>query len=235
MPLPCLPNALVPSRCLLCEGSVRGLKPLCPGCEAGLPWNDPACRYCALPLPPATAHCAHCLVQPPLFAGSLCAFRYEPPVDGLLNRYKHRGQLGSGHWLAQALADAVARQHRVTGEPLPDGIVPVPLHWRRLQRRGFDQALETGKVLARRLGLPLLAGLRRVHYTASQQGQGRAERQRNLEGAFTWRDQGNRLAGRHIALVDDVLTTGATAGEITRVLQAAGAGRVTVWAIARTP
>lgn len=230
MPLPRLLDTLVPSRCLLCDGSVRGLKPLCPGCEHDLPWNHRACRRCALPLPPPvdTLTCNQCRQQPPLFDAAFCAFRYTAPVDGLLNRYKHGRQLGCGHWLAQALADAL----QTAGQPLPDCILPVPLHWRRLQVRGFDQALETGKVLSRRLGVPLLHGLHRQRHTASQQGQSREQRQRNLAGAFRLSQP---LHGRTVAVLDDVLTTGSTANEITQVLLAAGVQEVHVWALARTP
>lgn len=231
MHIPALFNALIPSRCLVCNGGVRGLKPLCAGCEQDLPWNVPACPRCAMPQAGATT-CAECRQHPPAFARALCAFRYEAPVAVLLNRYKHHGQLAGGHLLAQALADAVHHHYREQGEPLPDAIVPVPLHWRRLQGRGFDQALETGKVLSRRLDIPLASGLRRLRHTSSQQGQGRMERQRNLAGAFVFR---GRLTGRRIALIDDVLTTGSTATAIIPALQAAGAQEVHVWAIARTP
>jgi ComF family protein len=235
MPLPALLDSLFPSRCLLCNGSVRSRKPLCHGCEHDLPWNGRACLRCAMPLITAEgtgAICGECLQHPPLFQRAYCAFAYAAPVDSLLNRYKHHGQLACGHWLAHALTDAITVHYQTHAEALPDCILPVPLHWRRLQTRGFDQALETGKVLSRRLQLPLINPLRRQRYTASQQGKSREERQRNLADAFSLR---SRPAGRRVALIDDVLTTGSTANEITRLLQSAGVCDVHVWAVARTP
>jgi ComF family protein len=111
-------------------------------------------------------------------------------------------------------------------------VLPVPLHWRRLRSRGFDQGLEIGKVLARRLNIPLSTALRRQRYTASQQALSREQRQRNLAGAFILRKP---LPALRVALVDDVLTTGSTANEISALLQNAGVEEVHVWAIARTP
>lgn len=233
MPLLPLPDSLFPSSCLLCHGSVHSLKPLCDGCLQELPWNTTACLHCAIPLDNANnALCSQCRQIPPVFQRAFCAFRYAEPVAGLLNRYKHNGQLAGGHWLAHSLADAIGKHYRHHQWPLPDCIVPVPLHWRRLRHRGFDQGLETGKVLARRLGLPLFSAVHRQRHTDSQQALSREQRQQNLAGAFVLRQS---LAGRHVALVDDVLTTGSTATELTLLLQASGVLRVDSWAIARTP
>jgi len=216
---------------LLCNGSVRGLKPLCYGCECDLPWNRHACLRCAMPL--ATRQvCGTCLQTPPLFGQAFCAFRYEEPVAGLLNRYKHGGKLACGHWLAHSLAGALAQRYQDEQMPLPDCVLPVPLHWRRLRSRGFDQGLEIGRVLARRLALPLSTSLRRQRATGSQQALNREQRQRNLAGAFVLQGQ---LPGRRVALVDDVLTTGSTASEIATLLHSTGVHEVHVWAVARTP
>lgn len=224
-------NSLVPSSCLLCSGYVRGLKPLCHGCECDLPWNRHACLRCAMPLPVGRV-CATCLQMPPVFEQAFCAFRYEEPVAGLLNRYKHSGKLACGHWLAHNLADAITHHYQAERLSLPDCVLPVPLHWRRLRSRGFDQGLEIARVLARRLALPLSMSLRRQRATSSQQALNREQRQQNLAGAFVLQGQ---LPGRRVALVDDVLTTGSTASEVTALLQDAGMREVHVWAIARTP
>lgn len=224
-------DSLVPSTCLLCNGYVRQLKPLCHGCEQDLPWNGHACSCCAMPLP-AGQVCGSCLQAPPAFERAFCAFRYEEPVAGLLNRYKHSGKLACGHWLAHSLASAIADHYRNEQVSLPDCVLPVPLHWRRLRSRGFDQGLEIGRVLARQLALPLSAAIRRRRATDSQQALNREQRQRNLAGAFVLQ---GRLPYRRVALVDDVLTTGSTASEITALLQNAGVQQVHVWAIARTP
>ena len=225
-------NSLVPSSCLLCNGYVRGLKPLCHGCEHALPWNTHACLRCAIPMHDAAQVCGQCLQAPPVFQHALCAFRYEPPIAGLLNRFKHSGKLACGHWLAQHLANTIGEHYQTEHMLLPDCVLPVPLHWRRLRNRGFDQGLEIGKVLARRLNISLSTALRRQRHTDSQQALSREQRQHNLAGAFALRKQ---LAARRIALVDDVLTTGSTANEISALLQTAGVEEVHVWAIARTP
>lgn len=232
MPVFSLLNSFVPSSCLLCNGYVRGLKPLCSGCEDDLPWNTSACIRCAIPMHDAGHICGQCLQVPPVFQHALCAFRYEQPIAGLLNRFKHSGKLACGHWLAHHLADSVARHYQTEKISLPDCVLPVPLHWRRLRNRGFDQGLEIGKVLARRLSIPLSTALRRQRYTDSQQALSREQRQRNLAGAFVLQKP---LAAQRIALVDDVLTTGSTANEVCTLLHTAGAEEVHVWAIARTP
>lgn len=232
MSLLTLLDSLVPSSCLLCHGSVRGLKPLCPGCERDLPWNTQACLRCAIPMQGDGLVCADCSQYPPAFQRAFCAFLYEDPVAGLLNRYKHNGTLACGHWLSVGLAEAIARHYREQQQDLPDCVMPVPLHWKRLRSRGFDQALEVGKVLSRRLSLPLSRDLRRQRNTGSQQALSRVERQQNLAGAFVLK---RPLAYQCVALVDDVLTTGSTASEISFLLKQAGVKEVHVWAIARTP
>lgn len=236
MPVFQLVDALIPSLCLLCRRAVRGRKPLCRACEQCLPWNRVACVRCAMPLPVAVSMaasiCADCLQAPPLFDRALCAFRYEEPIAGLLNRYKHNDQLACGYWLAHGLAQRIREHYQTENIALPDCVLPVPLHWRRMQRRGFDQGYEIARVLARQLCLPLSMALQRQRNTQSQQGLNRAQRHSNLHAAFVLRQP---LPYCRVALVDDVLTTGSTATEITRVLYAAGAAEVHLWALARTP
>jgi len=227
-------NAFFASCCLLCNGYVRGLKPLCAGCESDFPWNQFACLRCAMPMPASAGLriCGACLQSPPLFEHACCAWVYDDPVAGLLNRYKHSGQLACGYWLAQGLADAVAAHYLQQKITLPDCLLPVPLHWKRLRNRGFDQALEIAKVLSGRLDLPVSRSLQRQRFTDSQQSLDREQRQRNLAGAFALRKP---LKSQCVALVDDVLTTGSTANEITALLLSAGVDEVHLWAIARTP
>jgi len=180
----------------------------------------------------ATSICAACLQTSPLFDRAVCAFRYEEPIAGLLNRYKHSGQLAGGYWLAHGLAQRICEHYRTENLALPDCVLPVPLHWRRMQQRGFDQGREIARVLARQLRLPLSTALQRQRNTQSQQGLNRAQRHSNLCAAFVLRQP---LHNQRVAVVDDVLTTGSTATEITRVLHAAGVTDVHIWALARTP
>lgn len=225
-------DALLPSSCLLCRAAIGGRKPLCANCENNFPWNVTACARCAIPLPITAPLCAECLQTPPVFDHACCAFRYEEPIAGLLNSYKHNSRLAHGYWLARHFAQHLHRHYQAAGMALPDAVMPVPLHWRRLRQRGFDQGREVARVLARQLHLPLSTAVRRQRHTGSQQGLSRAQRHNNLRGAFVVR---GALPYRSVALVDDVLTTGSTATEITRVLRAAGVEQVHVWALARTP
>ncbi len=232
--------AHLPARCLLCHSPLWG-ESLCAACNADLPWNNCACLRCALPLANhETAVCGQCLQKPPPFQRAVCALRYAFPCADILNRYKHNGGLEGGHLLAHRLADALQKSYglnappSIDGQPLhwPECIVPVPLHWYRRCVRGFDQGREIAQVLGNRLNLPVCHALVRRRNTPSQQGLSRLARQRNLRDAFALRMP---LPFKRVALVDDVLTTGSTAAEISRVLRESGVQTVHVWAIARTP
>ena len=214
-------------RCRFCAspGAV-GLE-LCRQCAAELPWLDAHCRQCALPLVNAGEErlCGECLRRPPPFQRVWAPFRYSHPIDGLIKTLKYGDDLAAARLLGDLLADYLSRR-RVS---IPDTVIPVPLHPRRLAQRGFNQALE----LARRLGVPLAPHLvRRTRATAAQSRLDIRERRRNTLGAF---QVTARRMPAHVAVIDDVLTTGATAAELTRVLRQAGAARVEIWVTARTP
>jgi len=217
-------QALLPQDCLLCQAS-SGASLLCADCARELPANTSACPRCAAPGPCAT-ECGACLADPPHYDASRAAFVYAYPVDALIQALKYGGQL--------ALAGLFARelQRRIVGAREADLIVPLPLHPQRLAERGFNQAAEIAKVLSRRCGIRMDARLaRRVRHTAPQTGLPWRERATNMRHAFACdRD----LAGLRIAVVDDVMTTGATLDEFARTLKRSGAARVENWVIART-
>ncbi len=214
-------------RCLVCgEPGGRG-RDLCTACHAGLPWQSPACPRCALPTA-GGGRCTECLqhADGPLDAVH-AAFDYLFPLDRLLPRLKFHGDFAAGRVLAQCMAE------RFAALPRPHAIVPVPLHRTRLRSRGYDQTLELARPLARMLGLALDTGLLvRRRATQAQSRLDEAARQRNLHGAFAVR------AGplpAHVALVDDVMTTGATLRAAATALRAAGVARVDAWVCARVP
>lgn len=187
----------------------------------------PDCHLCTAPA--AALVCAECARDlprlPPGSRTPLAAFAYRFPVDRLVQRFKFGGDLAVGRWLAEALAE------RVAGEPRPDLIVAPPLSRARLHERGFNQSLELARIVGRRLHVPRDPhALVKLRDTVPQQGLGRRARRRNLRGAFHCPQD---LRGRRVALVDDVYTTGATAGELARVLRRAGATEVVVWTVAR--
>ena len=224
---------LMPGCCVLCGAASDLPQDLCGPCRADLPWNRSCCARCALPLPIAAPRCGRCLASPPAFDGAHCAFRYAWPLDGLVTRFKFGADLAAGRMLAALLAEDLARRRSGATLPAVDLVLPVPLHEERLRERGFNQALELAVPLARALGIPLAArAMQRLRPTPKQSGLTALRRRRNVRGAFhVLADVG----GRHIALVDDVITTAATAQECTRALILAGAASVQAWAIARAP
>lgn len=215
-------------RCLLCREPGDGRHALCPACIASLPWNRDGCLRCATPLPAAGAVCGPCLRHPPPLAATRAAFLYGDPVDRLLPRLKFHRDLAAGRLLAECMATAFADAAR------PDVIVPVPLHRARLRQRGYDQALELARPLARTLGVPLQpALLQRLRDTAAQSRLDAAARKRNLRGAFAIDRHGPLPA--HVVILDDVMTTGATLHAAARALRRAGVARVDAWVCARVP
>lgn len=216
---------LLPPRCLLCGGPGQPRLDLCAACQSELPWLGHVCPRCALPLPAAAPACGACLRRPPPFERAAALWHYRPPVDRWVAAAKYRGHRPLlrlfGECLARHLADALR----------PDCLLPVPLHPRRLRQRGFNQSLEVARVVSQRLGIPLRAGLcRRTRFTPPQQGLDARDRQRNLRGAFA---ADPAVRGHHVGLIDDVMTTGATVGEIALTLKRAGVTEVSVWVVAR--
>jgi ComF family protein len=195
------------------------------------PWTTPDRAQGAL-LPgeggaPAPV-CGECLHRPPPLDAACAAFVYGFPVDRLLPRLKFHGDLAAGRLLSAAMAAACA------GMPRPEALLPLPLARARLRRRGYDQALELARPLARAFGIPLLDGvLVRRRDTAPQSTLDAAARRRNLRGAFAV-PAGAGLPA-HLALVDDVMTTGATLHAAARALRRAGVARVDAWVCARAP
>ncbi len=229
-------EALLPPQCVLCggAGSAPGVD-LCAGCRSDLPRNVPACQRCAEPLGAMlvqTPWCGHCIAQPPPWDTAFCAFRYRFPLDHLLTGLKFRRQLANGRVLGVCMLNELVPWLALRGaEPLPEALVPVPLHWRREWHRGFNQAREIARPLAAALRLPLRTGIvKRVAATQEQSGLKGSARRRNVNGAFAAK-RGHGLS--HVAIVDDVVTTGSTVAALPRELRASGVARVEVWSCAR--
>ncbi|TAH44521.1 MAG: ComF family protein [Dokdonella sp.] len=220
----------LPAHCLLCAAPALGTLDLCAACLADLPRNHACCRRCALPLGQSAELCGECLKREPPFASAWAPFRYAHPLNLLEARFKFQRDLAAGRLLARLMVDAAT----ASMPPLPAALLCVPLHESRLRERGYNQALELAKPLARGLHLPLLPNsLHRVRSTQAQSGLDARARRRNLRGAFEL-DADARLPD-HVALLDDVMTTGSTLRECARVLRKAGVQRVDVWALARAP
>lgn len=203
---------------------------LCTGCRTDLPYNRWHCRQCALPLaiPSALMTCGECLAAPPPYSHTAAPWRYQFPVDAMITRYKYNGQRKFVRPLMAGLTDDLAQRH----QDRPELLIPAPMHGRRRRVRGFNQAEDIAEHLSRHLDIPWNPRLiRRVRNVRPQRELGREERLANLQGVFTVT---GHVSGR-VAVVDDVITTGATVRALAQVLLDAGASDVQVWALARTP
>ncbi len=211
--------------CLLCGAdSHAGL--CCARCDDELPHLSEAhCPVCALPTSSGEV-CGQCLQDPPPFEHAVAAFSYRFPLDKLVQALKFKERLA----LVNHLADAVVK--RVDTEP--DRLVAMPLHPSRLRERGFNQSLLLARRISRRLDIPLLVdGCERVRNTPPQSTLPWKERAKNMRQAFSCRSSAD-VVGKHVAIVDDVMTTGASIGELARALKVAGASEVSAWVVART-
>lgn len=216
---------LLPLRCVVCGDPGAHGEDLCAGCRAALPWSSRACPRCALPMAHA-GDCRACATASSPLDAVHAAFTYAFPLDVLLPRLKFRADFAAGRVLAGCLAE------RFAASPRPEALLPLPLHRTRLRRRGYDQALELARPLARALGLPLRTDLlRRRRATAAQTQLDAEARRRNLQGAFAV--CATAPLPEHVALFDDVMTTGATLHAAAAALRAAGVRRVEAWVCAR--
>lgn len=232
-------RALLPASCALCGGACAAA--LCAPCHAqffGLAGAPARCARCANPLPVTVgtdgqaAQCGPCRARPPAFDATVCAADYAAPLDQLVLQLKFRQRLALAAPLAGLLRDAVLAR---PGFALPQALCPVPLGPERLAERGYNQALELARPLARALGVPLLPRLvSRVHDTRAQSSVTPGQRRQNIAHAFTLAAPA-LVRGRHIGVVDDVMTSGQTLQELAATLKRHGAARVSNLVFARTP
>lgn len=216
----------LPQRCELCAGA-SGAELLCAGCARALPRLGPACPVCALPTP-AGEICGRCLAHPPPFDATLAAFAYAFPVDRLMHAFKYHGRVALAQWAASAIRAQCQRR----ADALPARLVALPLSRERQRERGYNQAHEIARVLARELAIPLVRdGVQRARAAPPQAALPWSERAKNVRGAFGCALD---LEGTSVAVVDDVMTTGESLAELARTLKRAGATRVENWVVART-
>ena len=218
----------VKSLCLLCDATLDDIEVfLCRACAADLPVNRGPCPTCGLP-DTFNQPCAYCIKRSVPFTGTMALYRYEYPVNRLIQLMKFHARLD----IARFMGKQMAVQSVFKGN-LPECLIPVPLHARRLAGRGFNQALEVARSASESIGVPVLSGcIRRSIATRAQTELPAKQRKRNMQGAFEWVHSG-ALKYHHVAIVDDVVTTGATVMELAGLLRGSGISQVDIWACAR--
>ena len=223
--------ARLPSLCAACRG--WGRRGVCTACLDRFAPPTLRCRRCALPVAADVPMCGTCLVHPPSFDAALACFDYGAPWDRLVTAFKFHSAIELAPFFAGALIAAERRR----AMPRPDVVVPVPLAAGRLRERGYNQAWILARRVARTLRLPADVDLLlRVRETVHQLDLPPASREGNVRGAFAVEPRRRaEIAGRRIAVLDDVMTTGSTAAEIASVLKQADAAHVDIWVLARTP
>ena len=224
-------SRLFPCRCIFCQQTVKHSFEVCPSCYQALPHNEVCCVRCALPLAEDISNavlCGRCIQQAPAFDYAHSLFRYEDDIIGLVHQLKFAEKIG----FARSIGEMLLMQLLKTNEK-PDCVLPVSLHKSRLRQRGFNQSIEISRVLAKKLAIPIEhTAVVRQRRTAAQTGLNAKQRQKNIKGAFTVvRD----INYKHVLIVDDVMTTGATVNELAKVLKKNKVERVGVLSIARAP
>jgi ComF family protein len=222
----------LPHQCLLCLTPANHSQLICGACEEELPKNTAHCIICSAAFPHTefsqkSLVCGECQNQPPAYTTSVIPHLYATPLKQLITRLKFHADLTSVPVLAKTFADGLKRDPA----KLPECIIPVPLHKQRLQERGFNQALELARHVATHFKIPLDYSLcQRNKATPYQSGLSAKQRKQNMKNAFTVKEH----SYKHVAIFDDVVTTGTTVNELAKQLKKSGVETIEVWAIART-
>lgn len=221
--------SLLPTNCPLC-GMKSHHAGCCQACEMDLPWLNHACARCGYSLAFDSPACGRCLKRLPPYDNTVALFRYESPIDYLILAVKFNKNLAYARIIGEMMSKKI--QAHYDPDHMPDIILPVPLHPERLKERGFNQALEIARPISKKLNIPLsINDCVRVIETKPQATVSADKRKQNIKNAFTLT---RTINAKHIAIFDDVVTTGSTVAEITRVLKKHGVQQVDIWCCART-
>ena len=227
-----LKQVIFKQHCLLCTSSDANNQAICVACLADLPWSpQTSCPQCGLASNGMV--CGSCLNSQPDFDATKAVFLYAYPVDAMMLRYKYGNMLNLGDTFGEFLAEKIVLENHFKNIDL---IIPMPMHPQRLKERGFNQALEIAKVLTKNCKEKLdYNSLERQTLTPPQASLPLKARVKNIKGAFKVNDDlVGDLKGKRIAIVDDVMTTGASLNELAKTLKKAGASHVECWVVART-
>lgn len=214
--------------CSLCQLQPAQVNGLCEDCHADLPWLLLGCPICGLPRLSPNHPCIHCQLKPLKFDRTEAPLEYRFPINSLLPGIKYQGRIQTLGWLAELLAHHLLDRCHIW----PDLLLPVPMHPIDEALRGFNQAELLAELLSKKLQIRCDSKqLRKTQRRVKQMTLNASARQKNLQGAFGVSGE----LPKNVALIDDVMTTGATADEIAGVLKNHGASHVQVWVLARTP
>lgn len=217
---------LLKQNCILCAGHQGGSLGICNACLEDLPWHTHAqCQQCAMPTHGRL--CGSCISASPHFDATHALFNYAYPLDRLLQHYKYHDSLHLAHTFSSLWLDK--KNHLFSDI---DVLIPMPMHPARLKQRGFNQALEIARPLGRKTQIPIdYQSCRRIKLTPPQASLPLKDRVKNIRGVFSYE---NNLQGQRVAMVDDVMTSGASLNELAKTLKQAGAAHVECWVMART-
>lgn len=222
---------VAPITCIIC--SLPSIETICRECLQELPWLVRGCKICANEYSSDTTsmYCGECLIDPPPFDCNVTLFRYHFPLPSLITKLKFSKRLHYAKTLGTILATQLKIRYETTHDELPQCIIPVPLHRRRLIARGYNQALEIAQPIKRQLGIAIdYRCVERIRITSAQTLIPATERLNNVKGAFK---ATTNIPYQHVSLVDDVATTYSTLSELAKELRAKGVKRIDVWCIAR--
>jgi len=222
----------LPHTCILCGNLTHSLQDLCSACKLDLPILTQSCQRCANVLTTNINGliCGQCIHQPPPFDYTHSLFLYQPPVTHLIRQLKFSQKLLHARLLGELLAEKICSEW-YQNKSLPTVIIPIPLHPKRLQTRGFNQALEIARPIAKQLKLPIITrGFSRIKPTLAQATLPSTERRKNIRQAFAIN---YKVENQAIAVIDDIVTTGNTIREFCSLLKKNGAARIDVWCCAR--
>lgn len=228
----------LPWQCVLCHSKASSHYSLCLACEKDLPILSRSCRHCAriLTMSESDLICSQCILTPPPIERTYAVFRYENPIIQFIISLKFNQKLIYAHLLGHLLIKHIEEKYYLSqnnqNNLFPDLLLPVPLHKKRLQHRGFNQALEITRPIAKKYQLPIdTIGVQRIRATDAQSHLSAHERKKNMAGAFV---SCKRYDGLSIAIIDDVMTTTHTVFELAKLLKQQGASQIVAWVAART-
>lgn len=217
----------LPSICVLCNQTHAQNLAVCDACIHLFTFLDPACKQCSLPVVDSSyLLCGQCIKKPPYFDSTTIAYSYEEPLASLVRQFKYQNKLYLSAFLAQLIINAWAKK-----PTYPQCLIPIPMHDKKLKKRGFNQTIILSRFLSKQLKIPIdLTSCQKVLNTEPQAELTSNQRAQNIKNAFSV----SPLPYSHVALIDDLLTTGSTANELAKKLKESGITTVEVWCCART-